>query len=281
MHGAATPSSREAKVKKRSERRQVQPTFGWIPDVPDRRDLLYSAPIDTLRVLPTNVDLRPNCPPIYNQQSLQSCSAQAVAAAIMFDELKQGIQPALDPSRLFIYYNARALEPGDEVDYDRGAQIRDCMKSVANQGYCSETCWSYDGTPWAANTKFKTKPLDSCYQEATQHNVANYQSIVNSLSQMEGCLAEGFPFAFGFVVYESFAGERTKRTGVVQLPAGGEARIGKHVVLAVGYNRAAQQFIIRNSSGDSWGKGGYGFMPYAYLLDGDLSANFWTIRLVK
>jgi len=65
--------------------------YGWIPDVPDQRDYLYSAPTAVLRKLPTKVDLRPQCPPVYDQGQLGSCTANAIAAAIEFDQMKQGL----------------------------------------------------------------------------------------------------------------------------------------------------------------------------------------------
>ena len=41
--------------------------YGWIPDLPDQRDYLYSAPTHVLKVLLASVDLRPGCPPVYDQ----------------------------------------------------------------------------------------------------------------------------------------------------------------------------------------------------------------------
>jgi C1A family cysteine protease len=40
-------------------------------------------------------------------------------------------------------------------------------------------------------------------------------------------------------------------------------------------------FTFRNSWGAGWGQGGYGFMPYAYLLDGNLADDFWTVRTIE
>jgi hypothetical protein len=63
--------------------------FGWIPDAPDQRDHLYSAPAQFLLALPAAVDLRAKCPPVYDQGNLGSCTANAIAGAIEFDRKKQ------------------------------------------------------------------------------------------------------------------------------------------------------------------------------------------------
>jgi C1A family cysteine protease len=44
----------------------------------------------------------------------------------------------------------------------------------------------------------------------------------------------------------------------------------------VGYDDARRRFLIRNSMGASWGDGGYGSVPYEYLADPRLAADFWT-----
>ncbi len=51
--------------------------FGWVPDLPDQRDFLYSAPVMVMKKLPPRVDLRPKCPAVYNQGHLGSCTANA------------------------------------------------------------------------------------------------------------------------------------------------------------------------------------------------------------
>src|SRR3989440_2703094 len=110
--------------------------YGWIPDLPDQRDHLYAAPPPVVSALPPSSDLRPHCPPVYDQGQLGSCTANAIGAAIQFDRMKQNLSPNFVPSRLFIYYNERVME--GTVSTDSGAQIRDGIKSVAKQGACPE-----------------------------------------------------------------------------------------------------------------------------------------------
>jgi C1A family cysteine protease len=57
--------------------------------------------------------------------------------------------------------------------------------------------------------------------------------------------------------------------------------LGGHAVLVVGYDDSTSRFIVRNSWGDQWAKSGYFEMPYEYLLNSDLSDDFWRIRTIK
>jgi C1A family cysteine protease len=244
--------------------------YGWLPDVPDQRDHVYAA---SPAALPTSVDLRPHCPStVYDQGNLGSCTANAIAGAIEFDDLKQGRTPAVTPSRLFIYYNERALE--GTVRTDSGALIRDGIKSVARLGAPGEADWRYDVQ------RFADRPPAAVYAEARGDRVTSYQRLARNLTQMKGCLAEGFPFVFGFTVYESFEGVDVAHTGNVPLPSHSEQALGGHAVMAVGFDDATGRFLARNSWGPDWGLAGYFTMPYGYLTDANLSDDFWTIRAV-
>lgn len=98
---------------------------------------------------------------------------------------------------------------------------------------------------------------------------------------MKGCLASGYPFVFGFAVYESFMSQDVAKTGVVPMPQPNEDLVGGHCVVAVGYQDDKQCFIVRNSWGSDWGMDGYCVMPYGYLMQLQLAADFWTIRMLS
>ena len=246
--------------------------YGWNPDIPDGRDLMYAAPPEVVAQLPDKVDLRPQCPPVYDQGQLGSCTANSIGGALEFDQIKEGQQP-FTPSRLFIYYNEREIE--GTVGSDSGAQIRDGVKSVNQLGAPPETDWPYD------ISKFTEKPPQQAYDDGAQHKAILYQRLTQTLNQLKGCLAAGYPFVFGFVVYESFESQEVASTGQGQLPKAGEKQLGGHAVLAVGYDESEQRFIVRNSWGAGWGMQGYFTLPYPYLLQQTLSSDFWTIRSVK
>jgi C1A family cysteine protease len=247
--------------------------YGWIPDIPDARDHLYAAPPKVLERLPRRVSLRSKCPTVYDQGELGSCTANAIGAAIEFDQMKQKLRRTFTPSRLFIYYNERVIE--GTVDIDSGAMIRDGIKSVGKQGACPERNWPYK------IEKFQDKPSRDCYRIAKEHRAILYQRLQQTLTQLKGCLASGYPFVFGFAVYESFEAPAVARSGHAPMPGAKEKALGGHAVLGVGYDDSKQWFICRNSWGTRWGMSGYFTLPFAYLTDRGLSSDFWTIRLVK
>ena len=247
--------------------------YGWVPDLPDQRDRLFRAPLARIGPLPRSVDLRSQCPPIWDQGALGSCTAHAIAAAIEFDQVKQALADPFVPSRLFIYYNERVME--GTADEDAGAMIRDGIKSVAHQGAPHERLWPYD------LKQFRAKPPKPAYADARRHAAVLYQRVTQDLPQLRGCLAAGYPVVFGFSVYTSFESDAVAASGRVPMPKPTEKMVGGHAVLAVGYDHAAERFIVRNSWGRSWGLDGYFTMPYAYLLDENLSDDFWTIKLVQ
>ena len=211
-------------------------------------------------------------PPVYDQGQLGSCTANAIGAAFEFDQVKEGYKDFM-PSRLFIYYNERAME--GTIDTDSGAMIRDGMKSVAKVGVCAEDTWAYD------ISKFTEKPPTKAYTEAKKHQALLYKRVIPVLHQLQGALAAGYPVVFGFSVYESFMSPDVAKTGEVPLPPRNEQMIGGHAVVAVGYDDKIQRFIVRNSWGKSWGKKGYCTMPYGYLTDPQLARDFWSIYTVE
>ena len=81
--------------------------YGWQPDLPDHRDHLYAAPMEMIGAIPAKADLRPQCPPVYDQGQLGSCTANAIAGAIEFDRLKQKISD-FAPSRDFSFITMSA-----------------------------------------------------------------------------------------------------------------------------------------------------------------------------
>jgi C1A family cysteine protease len=223
--------------------------WGWIKQPHDDRDFIYRA---SIKVLPKSVDLRNLCSPVEDQGDLGSCTANATVGAIELLENKFKL-PFVDKSRLFLYYQERVLD--GTVQEDAGGYLRDAIKAAWTWGVCSEKVWPYDVN------KFAKRPSLSAYIDAVKHRVTAYYAIKSALD-MKDCLASGYPFVFGFQVYESFESESVAKTGIVPMPKSNESILGGHAVMA-------------------WGDKGYCYLPMAYVEDLNLSDDFWEILRTK
>lgn len=250
--------------------------FGWKPDRKDFRDYYYTT-TKKVRNLPQFVDLRLFCPPIVDQGELGSCTANALTGAFDYLQLQGLRKTEVYPeeygkkfsasSRLFIYYNEREME--GTVNSDDGAEIRDGIKVLNEFGCAPEKIWPYK------ISKFTSKPLPTIYSEAAKHKTVTYYRI-NSLNEMKACIAEGFPFVFGFFVFESF--DSIGSDGIMLMPKKGEPVLGGHAVLAVGYDSKKKHFIVRNSYSSQWGDKGHFYIPFRFMQNTEYVDDLWTIR---
>lgn len=244
--------------------------YGWKRDLPDHRDVSYKKSLFN-KQFSKIIDLRNKCPDIYNQGSLGSCTANALAFLFEFDEIKQNRSKEFRPSRLFIYYNERKME--NTIDSDSGASIRDGIKSIHKIGVCEENLWDYD------IDKFKEKPPILCYTQAKKYKSVKYYKLDQNVYDLKCCLQDGYPFVVGISIYESFEGKNTAETGIVKMPEKTEKLLGGHAVAVVGYDDN-YGFLVRNSWGVDWGVEGYCFIPYEYICNKDLANDIWTIRTI-
>lgn len=242
--------------------------YDWKPDESDTRDFLYAPLFSTKSDLPEQTDLRKSCSPVENQGPVGSCTAQALAGALEFLEIKNK-KELVDLSRLFIYYNERSME--GRTAQDAGATLRDGIKGLHKWGVCKESLW-----PYQQDLLFD-KPSQAAYTEATGRRILRYERL-RTLEDMRGILASGLPFVFGFKVYASFESQEVAQSGRVEMPQPGETFLGGHAVMAVGYNDVQQRLLVRNSWGPKWGMEGYFTMPYEYLTSSSLTGDFWLIR---
>ncbi|MGZ4412784.1 MAG: C1 family peptidase [Gaiellaceae bacterium] len=246
--------------------------YGWRPDSPDMRDFLLA--VEPMNAMPSTVSLRKQMPPVYDQGQLGSCTANSVGAILEFNELMQEESGAATPSRLFIYYNERAME--GTIAQDSGAEIRDGIKSVAQLGAPPETLWPYD------INKFARKPPSAAYKAGLKHQAIRYARVAQTTVAIQSVLAAGFPISYGFTVYESFESDVGAK-GIVPMPQPDEKTLGGHAVVAVGYKTIRSQlyFECRNSWGPSWADHGYFWMPDGYITSASLARDFWVIEHVE
>jgi C1A family cysteine protease len=274
---------------------------GWLPPLPDLRDYteeqpdvaemvkkLGIAPIKKVKAsIPAKVDLRKWCSPIENQEKLGSCTANAAVGIVEYFE-KRALGKHIDGSRLFIYKATRNLMG---VTGDTGAWLRNTMGALVLCGVPPEKYWPYtDEKP-----DFDEEPASFVYAVADNYEALRYfchdpwgMNIppATVLARVKNYLAAGIPSMFGFFGFPSFGRSNVK--GGIPYPCPNEKAQWGHAIVAVGYDNAKKiknlacneetkgALLIRNSWGTNWGDEGYGWLPYAYILN-RLALDFWSL----
>lgn len=262
------------------------PTFtsqiSFVRDVPDSRDHIISlAPEHLLKPLPPHVDLRPHCSRVLDQGALPTCTAHAVAGAFSYELRRQKLRE-FTPSRLFIYFNERALT--HQRSLHCVVSLRDGLKAVSKLGVCPESHW-----PYKKSDEFvKQRPPDEAFEAAASHKLLEYHRVpIESLKpkvflkHLKTLLADGRPVLFGFQAHKSFITPPTGKWKSSIMPLPGKKhdplKFG-HAVMAVGYDDRNKTALVRNSWGTPWGIKGYFHMPYALICDHKIAHDFWTVR---
>lgn len=300
---------------------------GWVADNFTGTDHPYDAPKGLKSLSSVNLHKDPNynifLDEPFDQGQLGSCVANATATCYRFevqrhialDKIKE--LHAIQPSRLFIYYNARASEY--KKIRDTGCQTRFAFKSLDKKGVCEEITWPYvmlrpkeENETNEAYAKYMAQheppaheqPRKEAYTQALGHKIKEYlrldvdrEAVPHSLEVMEKdgkhildnlrlCLTDGHPVVFGF-------GWNKKGPSPWMDPGpDGFRRIGKlqkarhapiqnrsgHAILAVGYDDSQEAVLCQNS----WGKGEYDpfWIPYEWITDFTATNDFWTMRVV-
>ncbi len=270
--------------------------MGWIPDFPDLRD--YTDTTAEVREIlepagrrkkkvnpPAALDLREWASPVEDQGRLGSCTAHAGAGIIEYYERKS-FGRHIEASRLFLYKVTRNLM---KMKGDTGAYLRSTMGAMILFGVPPEAYWPYTD----AEKEFDREPPAFCYAFAQNYQTIKYYRhdppgtpAAEVLARLKSSLSSGHPAMFGFTVYNSI--EQAAGTGLVPFPSERERIEGGHAVVSMGYDDSLAirnnfggketrgALLIRNSWGSSWGEKGYGWLPYAYVLEG-LAEDFWSI----
>jgi len=295
----------------------------------DSRDKYYvpKAYFDLAKMSPlnlrTHVDYGKNFAKPYNQTPQNTsldgncwgtCAANATAAAFIYEWNRQGL-PALDPSRLFIYFFARKLaygaykqdsdNPESKAPNKQGSHIRLNFKALDQYGVSSEREWGYDDrhlalepTPKILKSALSNHSVQYSRLDPDQpEGVEDYMTLAEkdiigamTLLRLRQCLGEGYPVVFGFRYYWEYApftkdtkDPNTKYWTLPPLPgkSGPSEDFGGHAVLAIGFDDGNSRILCQNSWGEAGEGAPYFWIGYDWIKDFEATSDFWMIRVVE
>jgi hypothetical protein len=245
----------------------------------DIRDILYAP-----KIIPSQfaqaVDLMPNVEEVEDQLDVGSCVANG--ALSQCEWLAKSHGHSVDLSRMFAYtvckhFEGRLLEDG--------LGTRDIYKTLRRYGVMAESLY-----PYKPALQY-TRPPASMYAAADMY-VQRYEAVIrpgstswlggetaDKITVIKACLNEGFPVGIAFEVTESIrtmSGPWREQDYVCMSRLPGGLPIGGHFMTIIGYDDAAQKFLIQNSWGKDWGDGGFGGFPYSIVDEAFCEA--WMIR---
>lgn len=255
-----------------------QRKFGWVRDIPDRRDLRVKMSKEEMRgvSLPSWVNLW--TPPIRNQASTSSCTGFA-SSSLYHYMLKFLNKQAFSPSPLFNYWFGRHVRRAGWENEDEGAMPRDVMQTMISNGVVPEEDWPFSENPKVINQR----PPQTILAKAKQNKVieGRYVRMLanDNLFHLKNSLAQGLPFLVGVDVYSSFMD--TGSDGRVPMPQTNETFEGGHLLYCNSYRNDIGCFGCPNSWGLEWGDKGVAWIPYPYIANAGLAADFWRIEAIS
>ncbi|MBX9606730.1 MAG: N-acetylmuramidase domain-containing protein [Gammaproteobacteria bacterium] len=246
------------------------------PDAVDLRDWEYRPSI----ALSPRDALMPLDPRRMKQQAdTNACTGFALATVIEY-LLERSARPAEEISGYMLYSMARRYDEWSEDETeDSGSSLRGALKGWSRHGACASRLWKKLAMPPATNTPGEDWWLDAvrrpmgAYYRIAPENVRDIHVALNEVGVV-------YASAFTHAGWDALLGTRAEpsATAVDQFPViedrRGAADQG-HAFAIVGYTRDG--FIVHNSWGPEWGRGGFAVLRYGDWLRNAMDC--WVVQL--
>lgn len=255
--------------------------LGYIPDPPDNRDLRFA---DLKAEVTYGLDVDPP-PPVWSnaglvlnvlsQGDLGSCVANATAQGIRMNMVYRSDPEPVLPSRLQLYFMARAAAHEEKID--GGTHLRTTFSMINKYGFCREDKYRYG---YDVKQFARTPPIDTWPHSIDQRtkNEVKYWRIwevgAERIKAIKHAVSMEYAVVFGVTVDDKFTSRPPPSTPILP-PTGNIA--GGHAMLVEGYDEAKRSFTILNSWGQGWGFGGRCYFAPEYLEE---AHDIWVVEHV-
>ena len=165
-------------------------------------------------------------------------------------------QMIADFSEEVLYWGAKQVDK----NYIPGTSFRSIHVALRTWGQPEEIYWPYDPLRNDRDANYKPPP-DAIMPENC--SLRQLMATAIKVEPIKTHIATGQAVAAVLVMSLGFF---TAPNGIVPIPNKNEMIMENHAVLLTGYSDTNSTFLFRNSWGQSWGKDGYGMLPYEYLI---------------
>jgi hypothetical protein len=244
------------------------------PDSLDLRDRT-KIPMESSEYRPINLASR--LTPVRNQRNTNACGGYAGSSGleIVVEKMKEkaGVDHwDIELSALELYYHARI-----DKKVDSGVFMRDLMKAMHKAGTVERRYWTDIDSPL-----HRPADLDYVSRFAIRGSYERIP-ITGDRRTVEDCIkvlsVEKLPIWIGMPMYDI----QTRRAGhghIYTIPGPSERNTGGHAMVIVGwkYEGNKRVFIVQNSWGTGWGKGGFFYLDEAVIAGGfKYVFDLWTL----
>ena len=228
-----------------------------------------------------------------NQGRINACTAFVVKEIVEF--LLGKMKPdkvAFEASALFLYRAALESEEEEEaaasllsslqnftkLEDTPSTSIRTIIKTLVRLGVPPEKSCPYPGADDDdAISKVKASPFPNCYFSAQKIRITKYFKLDQKLAshrdllliQIKAIVASCVPCMFAIKAMSAL--EAVDEDAFI--PYSDDSEAAGHALIVAGYDDTVKignwqgALLVRNSWGDAWGRGGYAWLPYEYVLD--------------
>jgi len=183
---------------------------------------------------------------VKSQGSICSCVAHALSEILEYSWREQGLEMSVG----YIYGNRRTSSYKEE-----GMVVRDALKAIQQYGDVENAKFNYNKEVPSIIEMFE-ESHDELTEFAQPFKIEKYYKC-NTPHEMKTALMTDGPLVFAMPWYSD---AECDKEGVLRSSWSDKYKGGGHCMVIYGWNEKG--WLMRNSWGASWGKGGNAILPY-------------------